>query len=327
MQTVVRTEKGVASIFMATRRNHPEHISALSSSSSAASNKAQVEKETPESDRYYTPDGISQYFADIVRVDLLTSEEELTLAKRIAEGDDEARQRMIDANLRLVVSIAKKFIGRGLSLDDLIQEGNIGLMKAIERFDHTRGNRLSTYATWWIRQAISRAVSDHGRTIRLPVHVTEALNAYAKAENALWQETEREPTVIEIATRLGISEERAQRLATIRQGTTSLETTIGEDDESTLKDFIREESDIEKQVDAGFLRQVLEEAMRQLPEREIKVLQLRFGLGGEPPHTLEEVGERLGVTRERIRQLEMFALRQLRRPDIRRKLEVFLRDQ
>ena len=259
-------------------------------------------------------DPVRMYLKEIGRINLLTSDEEFEYAQRAVQGDEEAKKILAESNLRLVVSIAKRYVGRGMLFLDLIQEGNIGLMKAVEKFDPTRGYKFSTYATWWIRQAVTRAIADQARTIRVPVHMVETINKLARVQRQLTQELNREPTDEEIAERLGISIDKVREVYKISQDPVSLETPIGEEDDSHLGDFIRE------------LKEELKEVLSTLTEREEKVLRLRFGLDDGQCRTLEEVGQIFGVTRERIRQIEAKALRKLRHPSRSRKLKDFLTD-
>lgn len=271
-------------------------------------------------------DPVRMYLKEIGKIDLLSSEEELELAKRVAEGDDAAKNRMIEANLRLVVSVAKHYLGRGMQLLDLIQEGNMGLLKAVEKFDYTKGYKFSTYATWWIRQSITRAVADQARTIRIPVHMVETINRVSRTSRALVQELGREPTLSEISNQLGIAEDKIAEVMKIAQDPVSLETPVGEEDDSHLGDFIQDSEAMEPAESASYnmLRQQLAEVMATLSPRECKVLRLRFGLEDGRAHTLEEVGKEFDVTRERVRQIEAKALRKLRHPSRSKILKDFL---
>ena len=273
-----------------------------------------------------TDDPVRMYFKEIGKVPLLTAEEERELAIRIEQGDEEAKKKLCESNLRLVVSIARRYLNRGLSFLDLIQEGNLGLIKAVEKFDYTKGYKFSTYATWWIRQAITRSIADQARTIRIPVHMVETINKLIRVSRQLLQEYGREPTSEEIAREMGISVEKVREIKKISQDPVSLETPIGEEEDSHLGDFIPDE-DIPSPVDAAaysMLQKQLREVLDTLSEREKKVLILRFGLDDGRPRTLEEVGREFNVTRERIRQIEAKALRKLRHPSRSRKLKDYL---
>jgi RNA polymerase primary sigma factor len=278
------------------------------------------------------PEGISiddpvrMYLKEIGRVPLLTAEEEVDLAKRIEAGDDEAKRRLTEANLRLVVSIAKRYVGRGMLFLDLIQEGNLGLLKAVEKFDYRKGYKFSTYATWWIRQAITRAIADQARTIRIPVHMVETINKLIRISRQLLQRLGREPTAGEIAHEMGITEDRVREIMKIAQEPVSLETPIGEEEDSHLGDFIEDQEAPAPAEAASFslLKEQLEEVLQTLSDREERVLRLRFGLDDGRQRTLEEVGYVFGVTRERIRQIEAKALRKLRHPQRSKKLKDYL---
>jgi len=271
-------------------------------------------------------DSVRMYLKEIGKIDLINFEKEVELAKAIEKGSDEARAHLINANLRLVVSIAKKYIGRGLTFLDLVQEGNQGLMRAVEKFDWKRGFKFSTYATWWIRQAITRAIADQAKTIRIPVHMVETINKVYKATRALTQRLGREPTIEEIAGEVGITVEKVEEIYRISQDTTSLATPVGDDEDSFLGDFIEDltQPSPYEETSKELLRESIEEVLDSLDEREAKVLSLRFGLMGETPKTLEEVGKIFNVTRERIRQIEAKALRKLRHPSRRKKLQDYL---
>lgn len=271
-------------------------------------------------------DSVRMYLKEIGKIDLINFEKEVELAKAIEKGSDEARAHLINANLRLVVSIAKKYIGRGLTFLDLVQEGNQGLMRAVEKFDWKRGFKFSTYATWWIRQAITRAIADQAKTIRIPVHMVETINKVYKATRALTQRLGREPAIEEIAAEVGITVEKVEEIYRISQDTTSLATPVGDDEDSFLGDFIEDltQPSPYEETSKELLRESIEEVLESLDEREAKVLSLRFGLMGETPKTLEEVGKIFNVTRERIRQIEAKALRKLRHPSRRKKLQDYL---
>jgi len=278
------------------------------------------------------PDGVSiedpvrMYLKEIGKVPLLSAEEEIELAQRMEEGDEEAKKKLAEANLRLVVSIAKRYVGRGMLFLDLIQEGNLGLIKAVEKFDYRKGYKFSTYATWWIRQAITRAIADQARTIRIPVHMVETINKLIRVSRQLLQELGREPTPEEIAEEMNLPVERVREILKISQEPVSLETPIGEEEDSHLGDFIQDDN-VPVPADAAaftLLKEQLVEVLGTLTEREQKVLRLRFGLDDGRARTLEEVGKEFNVTRERIRQIEAKALRKLRHPSRSRKLKDYL---
>ncbi|MCO7126322.1 RNA polymerase sigma factor RpoD [Sporolactobacillus shoreicorticis] len=271
-------------------------------------------------------DPVRMYLKEIGRVDLLSADEEITLAKRINDGDESAKRRLAEANLRLVVSIAKRYVGRGMLFLDLIQEGNMGLMKAVEKFDYTKGFKFSTYATWWIRQAITRAIADQARTIRIPVHMVETINKLIRVQRQQLQDLGREPTPEEIGKEMELSPDKVREILKIAQEPVSLETPIGEEDDSHLGDFI-EDQDAKAPSDAAayeLLKEQLEDVLDTLTDREENVLRLRFGLDDGRTRTLEEVGKVFGVTRERIRQIEAKALRKLRHPSRSKQLKDFL---
>ena len=271
-------------------------------------------------------DPVRMYLREIGRIPLLTFDQELELAKRILEDDDDARQQLAESNLRLVVSIAKKYVGRGMLFLDLIQEGNMGLIKAVEKFDYTKGFKFSTYATWWIRQAITRAIADQARTIRIPVHMVETINKLIRTSRHLLQQLGREPSPEEIAKEMEIPVEKVVEIQKIAQDPVSLETPIGEEDDSHLGDFIQDDDSPAPHDSAAYtlLREQLEEVMNTLTPREAKVLKLRFGLEDGKSRTLEEVGKEFQVTRERIRQIEAKALRKLRHPSRSKKLRDYM---
>ena len=288
--------------------------------------KTAEESENSFTERGNAEDPVRMYLKEIGRIPLLSSEEEIELAKRMEEGDEEAKKKLSEANLRLTVSIAKRYSGRGMQFLDLIQEGNLGLIKAVEKFDYRKGYKFSTYATWWIRQSITRAIADQARTIRIPVHMVETMNRVNRTSRRLLQEYGREPTPEEIAEAMNLPVERVLEISKISQEPVSLETPIGEEEDSHLGDFIQDEHIPVPADEAALtlLREQLEKVMDTLSEREQKVLALRFGLEDGKPHTLEEVGREFQVTRERIRQIEAKALRKLRHPTRSRKLRDFL---
>ncbi|MDZ7672110.1 MAG: RNA polymerase sigma factor RpoD [Halanaerobiales bacterium] len=271
-------------------------------------------------------DPVRMYLKEIGKVDLLTAEEEVSLSKRMEQGDLEAKRQLVEANLRLVVSIAKKYVGRGMLFLDLIQEGNMGLMKAVEKFDYTKGYKFSTYATWWIRQAITRSIADQARTIRIPVHMVETINKLIRVSRQLLQEKGREPTPEEIGEEMDMSADKVREIKKIAQEPVSLETPIGEEEDSHLGDFIEDEDAPAPASAASYmlLRDQLDNVLDTLTDREKRVLELRFGIEDGRPRTLEEVGKEFGVTRERIRQIEAKALRKLRHPSRSKKLKDYL---
>jgi RNA polymerase primary sigma factor len=271
-------------------------------------------------------DPVRMYLKEIGKVDLLTADEEVELAKRMEQGDEWAKQQLVEANLRLVVSIAKKYVGRGMLFLDLIQEGNMGLMKAVDKFDYTKGYKFSTYATWWIRQAITRSIADQARTIRVPVHMVETINKLIRVSRQLLQEKGREPKAEEIGEEMDISADKVREIMKIAQEPVSLETPIGEEEDSHLGDFIEDEDSPAPASAASYilLKEQLDGVLDTLTEREKRVLELRFGIEDGRPRTLEEVGKEFGVTRERIRQIEAKALRKLRHPSRSKKLKDYL---
>lgn len=271
-------------------------------------------------------DPVRMYLKEIGRVPLLNADDEINLAVRIQEGDEVAKQELAEANLRLVVSIAKRYVGRGMQFLDLIQEGNMGLMKAVEKFDHTKGFKFSTYATWWIRQAITRAIADQARTIRIPVHMVETINKLVRIQRQLLQDLGREPTPEEIGAEMDLPTDKVREILKIAQEPVSLETPIGEEDDSHLGDFIEDEGAMSPEVftSSALLREQLEDVLDTLTDREENVLRLRFGLDDGNIRTLEQVGKVFGVTRERIRQIEAKALRKLRHPSRSKQLKDFL---
>lgn len=289
-----------------------------------------TEKELQETEDYAeqlsTDDPVRMYLKEIGKVSLLTAEEEQDLAKRMAEGDEDARKKLTEANLRLVVSIAKRYVGRGMLFLDLIQEGNLGLIRAVEKFDYTKGYKFSTYATWWIRQAITRAIADQARTIRIPVHMVETINKVIRVSRQLLQELGHDPSAEEIAEAMDLPPEKVREILKVAQEPVSLETPIGEEEDSHLGDFIPDEeaSAPAEVASLSLLREQLFDVMDTLTPREKKVLELRFGLTDGRTRTLEEVGREFGVTRERIRQIEAKALRKLRHPSRSKKLRDFL---
>ena len=273
-------------------------------------------------------DPVRMYLKEIGRISLLSPEEEMELSVKIANGDESAKNILAESNLRLVVSIAKRYVGRGLFFLDLIQEGNIGLMKAVEKFDYDKGYKFSTYATWWIRQAITRALADQARTIRVPVHMVETINKMARVQRQMTLELNREPSEEELANKMGITVDKVREVMKISQDPVSLETPIGEEDDSHLGDFIKDERSMspEEYATNEILKEEIKNVLMTLQEREKEVLELRFGLVDGTSHTLEEVGKKFNVTRERIRQIEAKALRKLRHPSRAKKLKDFLSD-
>ena len=273
-----------------------------------------------------TEDPVRMYLKEIGTVPLLSADEELRLAKRKAEGDESAKERLIEANLRLVVSIAKRYTGRGMSFLDLVQEGNLGLIKGVEKFDYTKGNKFSTYATWWIRQSVTRALADQARTIRVPVHMVETINKMSKMQRKLTLELGYEPSVTELAEALEMSEDKVMEIMQIAREPASLETPIGEEDDSNLGDFVADSNAVtpEGNVESVMLREHIDALLGDLKERERQVIVLRFGLEDGHPRTLEEVGKEFNVTRERIRQIEAKALRKLRNPVRSKRIRDFL---
>lgn len=300
-----------------------EELSQLQEELDEESKNEEVE---PKTEEYGTGDPVRMYLREIGKVPLLTPEEEQELAKRIAQGDQEAAKKMTEANLRLVVSIAKRYVGRGMQLLDLIQEGNLGLLKAVEKYDFTKGFKFSTYATWWVRQAITRALADQARTIRIPVHMVETMNKLTQCSRKLQQELGREPTVEELSKAMHLTPERINEIRQMCMEPVSLESPVGEEDDSHLGDFIEDNTGSQPAdaVSQAMLRQQLMEILDTLSEREAKVLRLRYGLDDGRPRTLEEVGKEFNVTRERVRQIEAKALRKIRNPNRSNKLRDFL---
>ena len=310
----------IESIYEAFRLSNIEIVDSFQENEKNKDLLLQLEKEIS------MDDPVKVYLKDIGKIALLSTEEETELAERMMNGDEQAKRRLSEANLRLVVSIAKRYVGRGMHLLDLIQEGNLGLMKAVEKFDYTKGFKFSTYATWWIRQSITRAIADQARTIRIPVHMVETINKVVKVSRQLLQDLGREPTPEEIAENMGITVERVVEIQKIAQDPVSLETPIGEEEDSNLGTFIEDEnaqspSDV---VAFSMLKQQLISILDTLTPREEKVLRLRYGIDDGKPRTLEEVGKEFNVTRERIRQIEAKALRKLRHPSRSKKLKEYL---
>lgn len=312
--SVVGDDGGPTKQQMVRAEDIKEDIEELSAASKAVASKVKVS------------DPVRMYLKEIGRVPLLTAEEEVALAIRIQEDDELAKQELAEANLRLVVSIAKRYVGRGMQFLDLIQEGNMGLMKAVEKFDHTKGFKFSTYATWWIRQAITRAIADQARTIRIPVHMVETINKLVRVQRQLLQDLGREPTPEEIGAEMDLPTEKVREILKIAQEPVSLETPIGEEDDSHLGDFIEDEAAMSPETftSSALLREQLEDVLDTLTDREENVLRLRFGLDDGNIRTLEQVGKVFGVTRERIRQIEAKALRKLRHPSRSKQLKDFL---
>ena len=279
-----------------------------------------------DADAIRVDDPVRMYLKEIGKIPLLSQEQEQEVAKRMAEGDEKAKQQMTEANLRLVVSIAKRYVGRGMQLLDLVQEGNLGLLKAVDKFDYTKGYKFSTYATWWIRQAITRAIADQARTIRIPVHMVETINRVIRTAHSMVQELGREPSSEEIAARMKMETGKVEEILKMAQEPVSLETPIGEEEDSHLGDFIQDDEASQPAEAASYtlLREQLEEVLKSLSPREEQVLRMRFGLVDGKAHTLEEVGKEFDVTRERIRQIESKALRKLRHPSRSKKLRDFL---
>ena len=300
-----------------------EELSQLQEELDEESKNEEVE---PKTEEYGTGDPVRMYLREIGKVPLLTPEEEQELARRIAQGDQEAAKKMTEANLRLVVSIAKRYVGRGMQLLDLIQEGNLGLLKAVEKYDFTKGFKFSTYATWWVRQAITRALADQARTIRIPVHMVETMNKLTQCSRKLQQELGREPTVEELSKAMRLTPERINEIRQMCMEPVSLESPVGEEDDSHLGDFIEDNTSSQPAdaVSQAMLRQQLMAILDTLSEREAKVLRLRYGLDDGRPRTLEEVGKEFNVTRERVRQIEAKALRKIRNPNRSNKLRDFL---
>ena len=313
-------QKGIDVLRMTDEEDEPDEEALLAVEDSEDVDVENIDLSVP--DGISIEDPVRMYLKEIGKVPLLTADEEIELAQRMEEGDEEAKKRLAEANLRLVVSIAKRYVGRGMLFLDLIQEGNLGLIKAVEKFDYRKGYKFSTYATWWIRQAITRAIADQARTIRIPVHMVETINKLIRVSRQLLQELNREPTPEEIAKEMNMPVERVREILKISQEPVSLETPIGEEEDSHLGDFIKDENVPVPDKAAAYtlLREDLDEVLKTLTEREQKVLCLRFGLEDGRARTLEEVGKEVNVTRERIRQIEAKALRKLRHPSRSRKL-------
>ena len=304
----------------------PTEIELRDLEESPIADPAEASEEALDADSIRVDDPVRMYLKEIGKIPLLTQEEETVIARRMVEGDEKAKQQMTEANLRLVVSIAKRYVGRGMQLLDLVQEGNLGLLKAVDKFDYTKGYKFSTYATWWIRQAITRAIADQARTIRIPVHMVETINRVIRTAHAMVQEYGREPSSLEIAARMKMDVNKVEEILKIAQEPVSLETPIGEEEDSHLGDFIQDEEASQPAEAASYtlLREQLEEVLKSLSPREEQVLRMRFGLVDGKAHTLEEVGKEFDVTRERIRQIESKALRKLRHPSRSKKLRDFL---
>ena len=301
-------------------------VEEIDTAEEASEDIADLETDVVSTEGVAIDDPVRMYLKEIGKVPLLNAVEEVEIAKRMADGDQEAKQQLAEANLRLVVSVAKRYVGRGMLFLDLIQEGNLGLIKAVEKFDYRKGYKFSTYATWWIRQAITRAIADQARTIRIPVHMVETINKLIRVNRQLLQEYGREPRPDEIAAEMGISEEKVREIIKVAQEPVSLETPIGEEEDSHLGDFIKDVDAPAPDDMASFtlLKEQLMEVLDTLTQREEKVLRLRFGLDDGKARTLEEVGREFNVTRERIRQIEAKALRKLRHPSRSKKLKDFL---
>ncbi|MEA4882097.1 MAG: RNA polymerase sigma factor RpoD [Clostridia bacterium] len=320
----VLAEHGVEIVASAPESNAPADV--LEPEDEVVEREEDVEIDLTVPEGIAIDDPVRMYLKEIGRVPLLTADEEVDLAERIEAGDEDAKRRLTEANLRLVVSIAKRYVGRGMLFLDLIQEGNLGLLKAVEKFDYRKGFKFSTYATWWIRQAITRAIADQARTIRIPVHMVETINKLVRVQRQLLQQLGREPIPEEIADEMDLSVERVREIMKVAQEPVSLETPIGEEEDSHLGDFIEDEDALAPPDAAAFrlLREQLQEVLFTLAPREEKVLRLRFGIDDGRARTLEEVGQEFGVTRERIRQIEAKALRKLRHPTRSKKLKDFL---
>ena len=313
---------------------NPEEIDEVLKKITDSGIKINEDVEVPEDDeemeklmsQVYVDDPVKMYLKDIGKVPLLTQEQEIELAKRMAEGDEDAKRQLSESNLRLVVSIAKKYVGRGMLFLDLIQEGNCGLIKAVEKFDYTKGFKFSTYSTWWIRQSITRAIADQARTIRIPVHMFETINKQKKVTRDLFQELGREPTVEEISKQMGIPVEKVIEIQKISQDTVSLDTPVGEEEDSTLGTFIQDENAVSPADSASImmLKEQLMEVLATLTPREQKVIMLRYGIEDGHTRTLEDVGKEFSVTRERIRQIEAKALKKLRNPSRSKKLRDYV---